>query len=151
MLVHVIHYVRGVFFYLYPFRVIGVSIRKAKESLLPPSNVIDKTIIIEDTLPFGTDSMETQIHPCMEQLADDFDMEQPAPPSPHITTKSPRCDLDQSVHSTFYPFQIFILYGWPSNMDPIRHPNPNNMLHTTFLVLNKFVLSSKPVLTYPDS
>lgn len=43
---------------------------------------IDKTIIIEDSLPYGSDNMDTQVHPLMDDLADQFDEDEPPLASP---------------------------------------------------------------------
>ena len=49
---------------------------------MPTAKGIDKTIIIEDSLPYGSDTMETQVHPDMDGLAEQFDHEDVVPPSP---------------------------------------------------------------------
>ncbi len=57
--------------------------RKAKEAA--STAVFDKTIIIEDTLPYGTDAAETQVYPHMEELAQNFHHEslpELPPPTP---------------------------------------------------------------------
>ena len=73
---HIKHFV-----YLYP----SPSLRKAKDTLQPSCpKKIDKTIIIEDSLPFGTDNMDTQVCPDMDDLAEQFHAEEvpmPEPPS----------------------------------------------------------------------
>ena len=43
---------------------------------------IDKTIIIEDSLPYGTDNMDTQVHPLMDDLAEQFEDDEPPLASP---------------------------------------------------------------------
>ena len=61
--------------------------RKAKESLVVAK--IDKTIIIEDSLGFGTDTMDTLEYPQMESLAEQFDVDEsplPEPPTSELVT-----------------------------------------------------------------
>lgn len=69
---------------LYP----SPSLRKAKDSLQPSrTKKIDKTIIIDDSLPYGDDNMETQVYPNMDELADEFQAEEapmPEPPSSEL-------------------------------------------------------------------
>ena len=61
-------------------------LRRARESLTTTTASkamsIDKTIIIEDSLPYGTDNMDTQIHPLMDDLADQSDEDEPVLASP---------------------------------------------------------------------
>lgn len=54
--------------------------RKAKKLVEEPSK-IDKTVIVLESLPFGEDNAETQVHPMMEDLAANFTVEEPVPPA----------------------------------------------------------------------
>lgn len=56
--------------------------RKAKDAVASTAKC-DKTIIIEDSLPYGSgnDSSETQVYPYMEEMARNF-MEAPLPAEP---------------------------------------------------------------------
>ena len=50
--------------------------RKAKDAIedgpTGSRSGLDKTIIIEDSLPLGSDSMDTQAYPFMEEMAQQF-------------------------------------------------------------------------------
>ena len=58
-----------------------------------PDKKIDKTIIIDDTMPFGDDHSDTQVHPFMDELADQFSAEEPVfddmPETPIVTWAVP--------------------------------------------------------------
>ena len=44
--------------------------RKAGKSLIVPK--IDKAIIIDDSQPYGADNQDTQVHPLMNELAEEM-------------------------------------------------------------------------------
>lgn len=78
--------------------------RKAKVLVSAPTKKIDKTIIIDDTMPFGDDHAETQVHPFMDQLADQFSAEEPVfdemPETPLVTWAVPASNFSIPIYNT---------------------------------------------------